>query len=158
LNSNKVQAPECLVPDLDLLHELEIRGFQKATYCWHGALHDQRVTRMQLHPAVRRHSFSLADDADDGDILALGPVELVKRQSDSCRLWRDHHLGEIFLTKFLLQGLHLGFRQKPSSDHKEISSTTHENRGGNWGEIEETNSLAGSLAEEFAYNDITARA
>jgi hypothetical protein len=29
-DSNKVQAPECLLTDLDLLHESEIRGFQEA--------------------------------------------------------------------------------------------------------------------------------
>ena len=77
-DGNKVQAPECLLTDFYLLHELETRGFQEAAYRGHRPLHDERVPGMQFHPPVGRHPFALADDTDNGYILALGPIELVE--------------------------------------------------------------------------------
>src|ERR1700680_4715532 len=77
-DGNKVQAPECLLADLDLLHELEIGRFQQATDCRHGPLHNERVAGMQFQPPVGRHPFTLADDADNGYILPLSPVELIE--------------------------------------------------------------------------------
>jgi hypothetical protein len=55
---NKFQAPECLLADLDLLHELEIGRFQQAADHRHGPLHNERVAGMQFQPPVGRHPFS----------------------------------------------------------------------------------------------------
>jgi DNA-binding GntR family transcriptional regulator len=56
-DGNKVQAPECLLADLDLLHELKIGRFQQAADRQHGALHDERVAGMQFQPPVGRHPY-----------------------------------------------------------------------------------------------------
>src|ERR1700686_459367 len=67
-----------LLADLDLLHELEIGRFQQAADRRHGPLHNERVAGMQFQPPVGRHPFTLADDADNGYILPLSPVEFVE--------------------------------------------------------------------------------
>ena len=77
-DGNQVQAVEALLADLDFLQKLEIGRFQQAADRRHGPLNDERVAGMQFHPPVGRHPFTLADDADNGDILPLCPVELVE--------------------------------------------------------------------------------
>jgi hypothetical protein len=113
---------------------------------------------MQFHPAIGRHPFALADNANNGYILPFGSIELVECQSDRCRLWRHHHLSQIFFAQFLLQRLYVGCRQKSSSDQKKIGRTANKNCDRNRREIKETNSVAGPLTKELAHNDITASA